>query len=164
LQVGSEDIYQYYEGESLPLDEVAVLEIQYPLGIMKQISPMALTAKQDYYYSGKFSFKPGKQIIALSYLRSSGPTYYSSLKPIEVPLYAEKGRLYRTFCVEDYELYMETNNERDLNRFFVEIYDMTDREALSKIANTGRFKAFRREAEESFQQLDNQIETEISTQ
>ena len=117
LQTGSEDIYQYYEGESLPLEEVAVLNIQHPLGIMKQISPMALTAKQDYYYSGKFSLRPGKQIIALSYLHSSGPTYYSSLKPIEVPLYAEKGRIYRTFCVEDYELYMETNDERDLNRF-----------------------------------------------
>ena len=122
------------------------------------------TEGEKYYYSGKFAFKPGKQTVTLSYLRNSGFTYYSS-KPFDVTFYAEKGRVYQTFYVEGYELYMETNDERgrNLNRFFVEIYDVTDREALSKVANSARFKAFRREAKEILQQLDNQIETDTST-
>jgi hypothetical protein len=160
LQAGSDEIYQHYEEESLPLEEVAILDVRNPLGVMRQISPMSLTAKQDYYYSGEFSLKPGKQVIALSYLRNSGASYYSSLKPIEVTLNAEKGRLYQTFYLEDYELYMETKDPKDLHRIYVEIYDVTDREALSKMANSARFKAFRREARAILQQLDAQIGTD----
>lgn len=159
LQLGSDDIYQYYEGDPLPLEEVAVVDVRIPLGVMKRISPMSLTAAQEYYYSGKFALKPGKQTVALSYFRSAGLTHYSS-KPIEVTFYAEKGRLYRTFYIEEYELYMETNDERDLYRFLVEIYDVTDREALSKMANSARFKAFRRDAKAILQELDAQIETD----
>lgn len=55
---------------------------------------------------------------------------------------------------------METNDERDLYRFLVEIYDVTDREALSKMANSARFKAFRRDAKAILQELDAQIETD----
>ena len=42
LQSGSEDVYQYYEGESLPLEEVAILDVPNPLGIMKQIRTVIL--------------------------------------------------------------------------------------------------------------------------
>jgi quinol monooxygenase YgiN len=62
--------------------------------------------------------------------------------------------------LEDYELYMETKDPKDLHRIYVEIYDVTDREALSKMANSARFKAFRREARAILQQLDAQIGTD----
>ncbi|MGK0176650.1 MAG: hypothetical protein ACJAT5_000532 [Lentimonas sp.] len=117
LQAGSEDFHQYYEGEPLPLEEIAVLDVRNPLGIMKEISPMALVAKRDYCYSGKFALKPGKQTLSLSYFRSSGVTYYSSLKPFEVQFYAEKSRRYRAFYMEGYELDAETNNKQSWNSF-----------------------------------------------
>lgn len=163
LQVGSKDVYQYYEGSPLPLEEVAIIDVQNPLGILKQVSPMALTAKKDYYYSGKFALRPGAQIIPLSYFQNVGPTSYSS-KPVGVPLNAKKGSSYRTFYVKGSELYEETNDERDMNRLFVEIYDVTDREALSEIVNSGRLEAFRREAETLLQQLDNQTQINVSDQ
>ena len=157
LQAGIEDVYQYYEGEPLPPEEVAILDIRNPLSIMKQISPMALTAKRDYYYSGKFALKPGKQTISLSYLRSAGVGHYSSIESVEVPVVARKGRLYRTFCIEGLELYLETKDQQDINRFYIEIYDVSDREALSGIIKSGRFEAFRREAKALLQQIDGQV-------
>lgn len=135
------------------MEEVAVLDVCTPLGIRKQISPMAFTAKKNYYYSGKFSLMPGKQTVALSYIGASGTAYYSS-QSVEISFYAEKGRLYRTFYVGNLYLHLETKNCEDLHRFHVKILDVTDREALSKIANSGRFEAFRREARAMLQQLD----------
>jgi hypothetical protein len=128
---------------------------------MKEISPMALVAKRDYCYSGKFALKPGKQTLSLSYFHTAGLTSYSTLKPFEVQFYAEKGRLYRTFYVLRYELDTATMNSQNRDRFFVEIYDVTDREALSKVAKSGRFEAFRQEAKAMLQQLDTQMDTEL---
>jgi hypothetical protein len=79
-----------------------------------------------------------------------------------VQFYAEKGRLYRTFYVLRYELDTATMNSQNRDRFFVEIYDVTDREALSKVAKSGRFEAFRQEAKAMLQQLDTQMDTDVS--
>ena len=57
-----QEVY-YYEGDPLPLEEVAVLDVRIPLGIMKRISPMSLTAAQEYYYSGKFALEPVHDLL-----------------------------------------------------------------------------------------------------
>ena len=103
--------------------------------------------------------KPGKQTLQVSYFQNFGSNYSSS-QSIEVPLDAEKGRVYRTFYIEGYDLYEETNDVDDINRFFAEIYDVTDRKALSEVARLGRFEAFRVEARAMLQELDAEVPEE----
>lgn len=140
LQPGYQDVYRYYEGQPLPKKDIAILEVHNPLGIFVD--------KNKYYYSGKFALKPGNQTIPISYFLNVGRTSYSSDEPSGIELYAEKGHTYRTFCLAEDKLYQETRNTEDLYKFLAEIYDITDKQAITSIIQNSPWEAFRQEAKE----------------
>ena len=129
-----QNIYKYYEGPERPLEELAILQVRAPVGLLKMI-PGPLGAEDRHSYSsGDFALLPERQTIELAYLKNWGRGYTHSIGTVPVDFRANPRRVYRTFYAEGVEVWHAM------------ILDITDDVAIDYILENAPHQDVRKQA------------------
>ena len=134
LLFGTADIYKYYDGNDLPINELAIIQLDGDYCI----------EKDSRYYRKKFAVLPGEQKVNISYY-----TYNKfgagtrSREPFPVTFFAESGRTYRPFHLE-YEDLASTAQHSSV--WVAIVLDVTDQEAIDSILKESPYKSVIKQA------------------
>ena len=145
-QPGIQGVYRYYQGEALPLEQVAILQVVPPICFVKELRPPLSFIKKDFYYHGAFSVLPGDQTIYFDYFDQGYRSYAYSKTSAPTELTAEAGHIYRTFYKVGPPKRMDgvvTDVDSMWQPF---IFDVTDEETVHQIAQEGIHPEFRKQA------------------
>ncbi len=134
LQTGSTDIYQFYSGEQLPINQLAIINLKFPVCIKVG----------EKYYQHRFALRPGLQTIDLAYFDFNKFGARTILnKPIPVEFSAEQGKIYQPFYLHYRDLVEVTKSP---NSIAIIILDITDDNAVESIIISSPYPSVRVQA------------------
>ena len=132
LQSDGYDVYKYYEGPELPMEALALLDIDDPVAIKFE----------NNYYNGTFAVAPGKQTIELWYTETSaGKRTASSRSIVPTTFTAFAGRRYKAFANDFFD-----DTSVPPNYWHPLILDITDDGALTSLVKESPHVGVRVEA------------------
>ncbi len=133
LQDGSTDIVKYYDGDTRPLHELAVLHVREPYCIVHE----------GRNFRKSFALKPGYHQILVSYFRYNAyGAVTESLEPVAMDFVVEPGHVYRFFHTE-YEERIERENSPDIWAPY--LVDITNDRTLTDAINNCPFPSIKKE-------------------